>query len=111
MEVHKHLGCGFLEPVYQAALMLEFAKRGVPFRREVKLPVFYKEVRLSTPYKVDFICFDKIVVELKALGRLSGTEEAQVINYLKASGQQIGLLMNLALWSIAASFSPSLISL
>jgi GxxExxY protein len=94
MEVHRQLGCGFLEPIYQAALTIEFTNREIPFNREVKLPVFYKEVRLSTPYKVDFICFDKIVVELKALGRLSGTEEAQVINYLKASGHEIGLLMN-----------------
>jgi len=94
MELHRLLGCGFLEPVYQAALMLEFANREIPFSREVKLPVFYKEVRLKTPYKVDFICFDKIIVELKALGRLSGTEEAQVINYLKASSNEIGLLLN-----------------
>ncbi len=94
MEVHSLLGCGFLEPVYQAALMLEFAKREIPFSREVKLPVFYKEVQLKTPYKVDFICFDKIVVESKALGRLSGTEEAQVINYQKASSNEIGLLLN-----------------
>ncbi len=70
MEVHTFLGCGFLEPVYQAALMLEFANREIPFSREVKLPVFYKEVRLKTPYKVDFICFDKIVVELKAFRTL-----------------------------------------
>ncbi len=94
MEVHSNLGCGFLEPVYQAAMMLEFTKREIPFSREVRLPVFYKEVRLNTPYKVDFICFDKVVVELKALARLSGTEEAQVINYLKASSNEIGLLLN-----------------
>ena len=94
MEVHRLLGCGFLEPIYQAALMLEFAKREIPFNREVKLTVFYKGIRLETPYKVDFICFDTIVVELKALGRLSGTEAAQVMNYLKASGNEIGLLLN-----------------
>ena len=94
MEVHRLLGCGFLEPVYQAALAIEFGKRIIPFRREVKLPVFYKEVQLDTPYRVDFICFEEVVVELKALARLSGTEEAQVINYLKASGLEIGLLLN-----------------
>lgn len=94
MEVHRQLGCGFLEPVYQTALAIEFGNREIPFNREVKLPVFYKEVRLDTPYKVDFICFEDVVVELKALGRLSGTEEAQVINYLKASGIEIGLLIN-----------------
>ncbi len=94
MEVHRHLGCGFLEPVYQAALMTEFSSRGIPFNPEVKLPVFYKEIRLNTPYKVDFICFDEIIVELKALRNLSGTEEAQVLNYLKASDNEIGLLLN-----------------
>jgi GxxExxY protein len=94
MEVHKQLGCGFLEPVYQEALAIELSKRRIPFSREVKLPVFYKEMRLSTPYRVDFICFDEVAVELKALGHLSGTEEAQLINYLKASGKEIGLLLN-----------------
>lgn len=94
MEVHRQLGCGFLEPVYQAALTIEFSRREIPFNREVSLPVLYKEVRLNTPYKVDFICFEDVVVELKALGRLSGTEEAQVINYLKAGGHEIGLLIN-----------------
>jgi GxxExxY protein len=94
MEVHKQLGCGFLEPVYQEALALEFSKREISFRREVTLPIFYKETRLSTPYRVDFICFKEVAVELKALARLSGTEEAQLINYLKASGNEIGLLLN-----------------
>jgi GxxExxY protein len=60
MEVHKQLGCGFLEPVYQEALALELSKREIPFNREVKLAVFYKEIRLNTPYRVDFICFDGI---------------------------------------------------
>ncbi len=94
MEVHRNLGCGFLEPVYQAALAVELCKRSIPFTREVSLPVFYKDVRLDTPYKVDFICFDNVVVELKALARMSGTEDAQVINYLKASGHETGLLLN-----------------
>lgn len=94
MEVHKQLGCGFLEPVYQEALAIEFSKRGIPFSREVKLSVFYKDMRLNTPYRVDFICFDEVAVELKALAHLSGTEEAQLINYLKASDKEIGLLLN-----------------
>ena len=94
MEVHSSLGTGFLEPVYQAALEVEFGKRGIPFIRELTLPVFYKDIKLDTPYKVDFICFDNVVVELKALARMSGTEEAQVINYLKASGHETGLLIN-----------------
>ena len=74
--------------------MTEFSKSGIPFDQEVKLPVFYKEVLLNTPYKVDFICFGEIIVELKALRHLSGTEEAQVLNYLKASNNEIGLLIN-----------------
>lgn len=100
MEVHRQSGCGFLEPVYQAALAIEFAKRTIPFRSEVKLPVFYKEVQLDTLYRVDFVCFAEVVVELKALARMSGTEEAQVINYLKASGLSTGLLLNFGVRSL-----------
>jgi GxxExxY protein len=95
MEVHKQLGCGFLEPIYQEALTIELTRRRVPFVREVKLPVFYNHIRLNTLYRVDFICFEAVAVELKALARLSGTEEAQLLNYLKASECEIGLLLNL----------------
>jgi len=94
IEVHKQLGQGFLEPVYQEALAIEFGRRNIPFRREVRLPIHYKEQLLGTTYCADFICFDSIVVELKALSRMSGTEESQVINYLKATRFQLGLLLN-----------------
>ena len=94
MEVHRQLGCGFLEPVYQEALAIEFSNRSVPFVREVKLPLDYKGQPLDTRYCADFICFSAVVVELKALARLSRTEEAQLINYLKATGHEIGLLVN-----------------
>lgn len=94
IEVHKQLGCGFLEAIYQEALSIEFAKRNVPFRREVRLPVHYKGQLLSTTYCADFICFDSVVTELKALAHMSGTEEAQLINYLKATGYEVGLLLN-----------------
>jgi GxxExxY protein len=94
MEVHRQLGCGFLEPVYQEALPLELLERGVPHRREVDLPVFYKGHQLKTAYRADFLCYESIIVELKALAKLSGTEEAQILNYLKASGREVGLLLN-----------------
>ena len=94
IEVHKQLGCGFLESVYQEALAIELDLRRIPFRREVKLPVNYKGQRLVTGFCADFICFDSLVVELKALTNMSGSEEAQLINYLKATRYKVGLLFN-----------------
>ena len=94
MEVHKGLGCGFLEAVYQQALSLEFQFRRIPFQREVDLPIRYKGTALDATYRVYFICYDAVIVELKALSRLSGPEEAQVINYLKAKGGGVGRLLN-----------------
>lgn len=94
MEVHKQPGCGFLEPAYQESLAIEFTDRSIPFRREVRLPIHYKGRLLTTGYCADFVCFESIVVELKALARMSGTEEAQVINYLKATSYEISLLLN-----------------
>jgi GxxExxY protein len=101
MEVHRQLGCGFLEAVYQEASALELAARGLPHRREVDLPVYYKGQKLNTSYRVDFLCYDSVIVELKALARMSGTEEAQILNYLKASGRQVGLLLNFGVPSLA----------
>jgi GxxExxY protein len=100
MEVHRQLGCGFLEPVYQEALAIEFENRDIPFIREVKLPLAYKDQALDTRYCADFICFNSVVVELKALSRTGGTEEAQVINCLKATGHQVGLLINFGACSL-----------
>jgi GxxExxY protein len=93
-EVHRQLGCGFLEPVYQEALALELANCSIPFRQELKFPISYKGYTLESFYRPDFICFDSMIVELKALGRLSSIEEAQVINYLKVTGYHVGLLLN-----------------
>ena len=94
MEVHRELGCGFLEAVYQEAYAIELIKRVMPYRREVDLPVFYKGQKLNTSYRADFICYDSIIVELKALSKLGKVEEAQIINYLKATGFTIGVLLN-----------------
>ena len=94
MAVHRELGCGFLESVYQDALEKEFQRQSIPYAREVKLPVFYRGEQLNSYYQADFICFDSVIVELKALQRLSGIEEAQVINYLKASNLHRALLLN-----------------
>ena len=94
MEVHRQLGCGFLEPVYQEAFALELTSRGIPFSRELKFPVSYKGQRLNNNYRPDFICFDAVIVELKALSSLSSVEESQLINYLKVTGYHTGLLLN-----------------
>ena len=94
MEVHRELGCGFLEPVYQEALALEFRNKEITFKREVELPISYKVQLLSTTYRVDFVCFGSIVVELKAMTKMGRGEEAQIINYLKAAGIEAGILLN-----------------
>ncbi len=86
MEVHRQLGCGFLEPVYQETMGIELARRSVPYQSKPKFLVSYKRHTLESFFRPDFICFDAIVVELKALSRLTSIEEAQVINYLKVTG-------------------------
>lgn len=93
-EVHRQLGCGFLEPIYQAALEIELGDRSIPFRTQPEFRVSYKGRTLDAYYKPDFICFDEVVVEIKALSQLSSIEESQVINYLKVTGFHTGLLLN-----------------
>jgi len=94
MEVHRYLGCGFVEPVYQDALEIELGLRGIEFQREGEVKIIFKEIELKTKYKPDFICFGEVVVELKALDALTSTEEMQILNYLKATGFKVGLLVN-----------------
>jgi GxxExxY protein len=94
MEVHRELGCGFLEAVYQEALKEELSSRNIPFRAEVDMPIFYKEKRLKTSYRADFVCNESIIVELKAISKLGDIETAQVLNYLRAGRIERGLLFN-----------------
>ena len=94
MEVHRTLGKGFLESVYQESLGLEFKKRQIPFSREQILELFYKEDKLSKYFVADFICFDKIILELKSVSGLTSEHEAQVFNYLKATQMNLALLIN-----------------
>ncbi len=94
MEVHRELGFGFLEAVYQCALALEFQDRQIPFRAEVPLPVRYKGNLLSCGYRADFICYEDFLVETKAIAKLTRADDAQLINELKATGLQPGLLLN-----------------
>ncbi|MCL4529596.1 MAG: GxxExxY protein [Chloroflexi bacterium] len=94
MEVRTALGSGFLEPVYQEAMEIESTTRGLPFVSQEVLQNRYKEHVLKKEYIPDLIYFDQIIVELKALDRLSGKEESQLLNYLKATGMKVGVLIN-----------------
>jgi GxxExxY protein len=94
MEVHRHLGCGFSEPVYQEALEMELSERAIPYDAQHKYTIEYKGKILESFYKPDFICYGSVVVELKALARVGSIEESQLINYLKVTGHETGLLLN-----------------
>lgn len=93
-EVYKEKGCGFLEAVYQECLEIEFELRGLPARALVSLPLTYKERLLKKKYEADFICFDTVLVELKAVSKITDEHRAQVQNYLNATGLRVGLLVN-----------------
>ena len=94
LEVYWELGRGFLEPVYQEAMEIELTKRLIPFASQKRLTIQYKGQPLTKEYIADLILFDQIIVELKTCDRLGGRDEAQLLNYLKATGTRVGLLLN-----------------
>jgi GxxExxY protein len=94
MEVHSQLGNGFLETVYQEALAIELTARNIPFVKEQKLEISYKEQKLDKYYIADFVCYGKIILETKAIKEFVTQNEAQILNYLKATGYKLGLLVN-----------------
>ena len=94
MEVHRELGDGFLEGVYQDALAVEFVARRISFERERPCPVRYKGGVLPSHYEADFVCFGEVIVELKALKSLSTSDDAQVLNYLRCTGFRRAILLN-----------------
>lgn len=94
IEVHRELGPGFLEAVYQEAIEIELHDRGIPHAAKTPLRIKYKTRTLKKEYEADLVCYGKVIVELKALAGLSGTEESQVLNYLKATGLRVGVLIN-----------------
>ncbi len=93
-KVYNALGHGFLEAVYQEALEIEFQRQGIPYEREKELKIQYDGVELKQTYKADFVCFGKIIVELKTVNALDDAHRSQVYNYLHATGYKLGLLLN-----------------
>lgn len=93
-KVYNNLGHGFLEAVYQEALEIEFERQGIPYEREKELSIIYDGIQLKQTYKADFVCYGKIIVELKAVSELVDAHRSQVYNYLHATGYRLGLLLN-----------------
>ena len=94
MRVYNLLGSGFLEAVYQEALEIELDKRHIPYEREKELEIYYDGIRLGKKYVADFVCYDKIILELKAVKELDDSHRSQIYNYLKATGFKLGFLIN-----------------
>ena len=95
MEVHNTIGCGFTEPLYQEAFEEELRLRGIPYQRERKIDVYYKNYKLPHQYYADFLCYDSIIVELKATDGIASEHRAQVLNYMNATHYSKALLINL----------------
>jgi len=94
IEVHRHLGPGLLESVYEECMCQEFRLRDIPFLRQIELPVVYKGVETGGKYRIDLIVADEVVVELKAVERVLSVHEAQLLSYLKLTGKRVGLVIN-----------------
>lgn len=94
MHVYNVLGYGFLESVYQEALEIEFLKRGIPYEREKELKIYYEGKAMRQTYRADFVCYNNIIVDLKAVAHLDDMHRSQIYNYLKATGYKLGLLYN-----------------
>jgi len=95
-DVYKEMGCGFLEAVYQECLEKEMHLRGIPFVVQPEIALYYKKELLKQRYKPDIVCYDKIIIELKAVKQIAPEHEAQLMNYLKATNMKLGLLVNFA---------------
>ena len=94
LQLHNELGCGFKEKVYQDALEVEFQKQGVPYVREPRLHVSYEGVSLATPFSPDFVCYEKVILELKAVREIEDMHRAQTMNYAKVGRFKVALLIN-----------------
>jgi len=94
MKVHSELGCGFLEAVYQESLEREFSKKNIPFKRQQKLNIYFDGQKLDKYYIADFLCYDSIVLELKASQYITDSQKNQLYNYLKATNKKLGILLN-----------------
>ena len=100
MKVHRELGAGFLEAVYEEALKKEFINSGIPFENQVKLHVFYEGQQLNKYYKADFICYNKIILEIKSVSQVNDVFYGQIKNYLAATKIELGMLINFGLPSL-----------
>ena len=94
MKVHRALGPGFLEAVYEEVVEKEFIVQNIPYRRQVKLDLYYEGVQLKKYYRADFVCYDSIIVELKAVTQIPSVFYAQLQNYLKCTNMELGMLIN-----------------
>ena len=110
MEVQNELGMGFLELVYHDALNVELGLRGIPYETEKPIAITYKQKPLERVYKADLVCFDTIVVELKSVEKLKAEHTAQLLNYLKATGMPMGILINFGEKPLRYKIVPNYVS-